>query len=182
MSCVIVSPLTNLAQTAVHHGARSMITLLARDQKFHRPGLIAADRHLVLGVNDIVHDSTMLVAPGADHVKAILDFARRWDRSSPLLVHCWMGVSRSPAAALLIALALEPDQDEDALARRLRAAAPFATPNARLIDIGDALLGRQGRLVDAVQTIGRGRDTFEGTPFSLSLRPGDPQAAEVPRV
>jgi predicted protein tyrosine phosphatase len=31
-----------------------------------------------------------------------------------------------------------------ALAERLRAASPFITPNARLIEIGDAMLGRGG--------------------------------------
>jgi predicted protein tyrosine phosphatase len=81
-----------------------------------------------------------------------------------------MGVSRSPAAALIAALSLVPDQDDDALARRLRAASPFATPNARLIEIGDALLGRRGRLVDAVRAIGRGADADGNAPFLLAIR------------
>jgi predicted protein tyrosine phosphatase len=81
-----------------------------------------------------------------------------------------MGVSRSPAAALIAALSLVPDQSEATLAHRLRAASPFATPNMRIIEIGDAILGRNGRLTDAVRAIGRGADADGNTPFVLTLR------------
>ena len=103
------------------------------------------------------------------HVAAIVDFARSWDRSAPLLVHCWMGVSRSPAAALIAALASDADLDDEALARNLRRASPQATPNSRLVEIGDALLGRDGRLVAAVKAIGRGADYQGEAPFILDF-------------
>jgi predicted protein tyrosine phosphatase len=54
----------------------------------------------------------------------------------------------------------------------LRWRAPSATPNPKLIEIADAVLGRQGRMVDAIRSIGRGEDAFEGVPFRLSLTPG----------
>ncbi|WP_250130390.1 tyrosine phosphatase family protein, partial [Escherichia coli] len=79
-------------------------------------------------------------------VLKLIEFAHEWDQTAPLLIHCWMGVSRSPAAAVIAALSLYPDQDETELALRLRAASPYATPNARIIAIGDRLLGRKGRL------------------------------------
>ncbi|ACE90449.1 hypothetical conserved protein [Rhizobium etli CIAT 652] len=99
----------------------------------------------------------------------LIDFAASWRQETPLLIHCWMGVSRSPAAALIAALSLAPDQSEEGLARRLRAASPFATPNTRLIEIGDALLGRGGRLVTAVRAIGRGADADGNAPFVLDI-------------
>jgi predicted protein tyrosine phosphatase len=80
-----------------------------------------------------------------------------------------MGVSRSPAAALIAALAVHPEQDDVVLVRRLRASSPFVTPNARLVAIGDDLLGRQGRLVAAVKEIGRGADADGNAPFTLPL-------------
>jgi predicted protein tyrosine phosphatase len=86
-----------------------------------------------------------------------------------------MGVSRSPAAALLAALAVAPDQDEHELAQRLRRASVQATPNARLIEIGDHVLSRGGRLIAAVRTIGRGADYVGDSPFSFSAVP---EAAE----
>lgn len=170
MSLIVVSPLARIAELAVRHKVREMITLMAEKQDFHRPAVIAAERHLKLGVNDITFAGTgNLIAPQERHVQEVIDFARRWDQSAPLLIHCWMGVSRSPAAALIASLAVAPDDDEQALALRLRAASPYATPNSRLIEIGDSLLGRGGRLVTAVKAIGRGADADGNAPFVLPL-------------
>lgn len=170
MTAIIVSPLSRIAEMAVRHRACEMISLMAEKQDFHRPAVIRAERHLRIGVNDITFAGTGdLIAPQVAHVEAIIAFARKWDRTAPLLIHCWMGVSRSPAAALIASLALHPGDDDMALARRLRAASPFATPNARLIEIGDDVLGRGGRLVDAVKAIGRGADANGDTPFVLPL-------------
>ena len=170
MTTIVVSPLARIAEMAVRHGAREMISLMAKEQNFHRPAVIKAERHLLLNMNDISFAGTGdLVAPQETHVRAIIDFATDWDRSAPLLIHCWMGVSRSPAAALIAALAIRPEQDDLVLVRRLRASSPFATPNTRLIAIGDDLLGRRGRLVAAVKEIGRGADADGNAPFTLSM-------------
>ncbi|GEO84496.1 MULTISPECIES: tyrosine phosphatase family protein [Alphaproteobacteria] len=172
MSLIVVSPLSRIAELAVRYKAREMITLMAEKQDFHRPAVISAERHLKLGMNDITFAGTGdLIAPQERHVLQIIDFARTWDRSAPLLIHCWMGVSRSPAAALIASLAVAPEDDDEALALRLRAASPYATPNARLVEIGDGLLGRNGRLVKAVKGIGRGADADGNAPFALALPP-----------
>ena len=170
MTAIVVSPLARIAEVAVRHGAREMISLMAKEHAFHRPAVIKADRHLLLNMNDISFAGTGdLVAPQEMHVRAIIDFATEWDRTAPLLIHCWMGVSRSPAAALIAALAIHPDEDDLALVRRLRKASPFATPNTRLIAIGDDMLGRKGRLAAAVKEIGRGADADGNAPFVLPL-------------
>lgn len=170
MSFIVVSPLPRIAEMAVRHKAKEMISLLAEKQDFHRPAVIAAERHLTLGMNDITFAGTgNLVAPQESHVQQIIAFARDWDQTAPLLIHCWMGVSRSPAAAMITSLALYPDDDETRLAERLRTASPFATPNSRLVQIADDVLGRQGRFADAVKKIGRGKDTDGNAPFVLPL-------------
>ena len=66
-----------------------------------------------------------------------------------------------------------PVVESDDLARDLRWRAPSATPNPRLIELGDHVLGRQGRMIKAIRTIGRGADAYEGTPFVLPLSPDD---------
>lgn len=168
MTTIVVSPLARIAEMAVRHGAREMISLMAKEQAFHRPAVIRADRHLLLNMNDITFAGTgNLVAPQETHVGQIIDFARSWDRSAPLVVHCWMGVSRSPAAALIAMLAVHPDADDLTLVSNLRLTSPYATPNARLIQIGDDMLGRQGKLVEAVRAIGRGADADGNAPFVL---------------
>jgi predicted protein tyrosine phosphatase len=170
VTAIVVAPLARIAEMAVRHRSREMISLIAKEQAFHRPAVISAERHLLLGMNDITFAGTGgLVAPQEAHVQAIIDFARTWDRSAPLLIHCWMGVSRSPAAALIAALAVYPGEDDMLLVRRLRSASPHATPNARLIQIGDQMLGRDGRLIEAIRAIGRGADADGNAPFVLTL-------------
>jgi predicted protein tyrosine phosphatase len=168
MPTILISPLKTIGEVAGRHGAREMISLIAENHAFHRPGIIDAARHLTVAVNDIAFAGKEgLVAPADTHVTDIIDFARSWDLSSPLLIHCWMGVSRSPAAALIAALSIAPELDDDVLAKRLRAASPQATPNVRLVEIGDRLLSREGRLIAAVKAIGRGADYAGEAPFSI---------------
>lgn len=178
MSAIIVSPLARIAEMAVRHGASEMVSLMGPGQDFHRPGVISKDRHLLLGMNDIAFAGTGdLIAPAEAHVAAIIDFAKSWNRAAPLLIHCWMGVSRSPAAALITSLVIHPEEEDVMLARRLRAASPYATPNVRLVEIGDAMLNRNGRLIAAVKAIGRGADADGNAPFILPLyEPGMPHA------
>jgi predicted protein tyrosine phosphatase len=100
-------------------------------------------------------------------VRRLLDFASEWDRARPMVIHCYAGVSRSAAAAYIVAAALNPHGDEAELAAMLRWLSPSATPNSRLIAVADALLGREGRMIAAIKGIGRGADAFEGEVFEL---------------
>jgi predicted protein tyrosine phosphatase len=171
MTAIVVCPLGSIAETAVRHKAREMVSLIAEGQDFHRPGVIAADRHLKLAMNDIGFAGTGdLIAPSEAHVESLIAFVRDWDQSAPIIIHCWMGVSRSPAAAVIAALSLHPEEDDFALAARLRSVAPHATPNTRLIEFGDRLLGRNGRLIAAIKGIGRGAETDGRASFILPLK------------
>jgi predicted protein tyrosine phosphatase len=170
MPRIIVCPLKSIGEMAARHQAREMITLIAEDHNFHRPGIIDPARHLSIRVNDIAFaGKDGLVAPQESHVAEIAAFARAWNQASPLLIHCWMGVSRSPAAALIAALAANSGLDDAELAANLRHASPQATPNTRLIEIGDAYLARSGRLISAVKSIGRGADYVGEAPFVLDF-------------
>jgi predicted protein tyrosine phosphatase len=170
MRQIIVSPLKTIGEMAARHKAREMITLIAEKHDFHRPGIIDPTRHLSVIVNDIAFGGKKgLIAPQTEHVDEIIAFAKSWDQSAPLLVHCWMGVSRSPAAALIAALAVAPELDDARLAQALRKASPQASPNTRLVEIADTLLSRSGRLVAAVKAIGRGADYQGEAPFILEF-------------
>ena len=167
MPVIAVSPLSKIAEVAARLKAREMISLLSKDQRFHRPGVIDPARHLNLAVNDIVAAEDGLTHPQEAHVARVIAFAREWDQTRPLLVHCWFGVSRSPAAALIAALAVRPDLEDAALANMLREASPQASPNLALIEIADQMLERRGALIAAVKAIGRGADYSGEAPFSL---------------
>jgi predicted protein tyrosine phosphatase len=57
--------------------------------------------------------------------------------------------------------------DEEDLAWQLRRLSPSASPNRLIVSHADAVLGRGGRMVAAVDAIGRGCEATEGVPFSF---------------
>jgi predicted protein tyrosine phosphatase len=169
MPTLHVCSLARLRDTVRETGASHLVTLITAGTLVERPAAIAADRHLFVAVSDIVEPLEGHVLPGQEHVEQLLPFVRAWDRAKPLVFHCLAGISRSTAAAYITACALRPEHCERALAEALRAASPSATPNRRLVALADSILGRQGRMVDAVDRIGRGTEACEGTPFTLRL-------------
>ena len=169
-SALVVCPLSRLGEALGRSGARHVVTLLARDRRHDLPAFDGL-AHLALDLSDISAPRAGHVLPEADHVAALLDFARRWDRRAPLLIHCYAGVSRSTAAAYAVACALQPARHEGEIAAGLRAAAPSATPNPRLVALADAALGRRGRMTAAIAAIGRGAECFEGDVFRIAVPP-----------
>ncbi|MTI42290.1 putative protein tyrosine phosphatase [Roseibium hamelinense] len=168
---LFVCSLSRLNETVQNTGATRLVTLINGDMKVPTPDGIAPENHLFLGFNDIVAPVAGLTPPTEDHVLQLLKFTSDWDRTSPLIIHCWAGISRSTAGAYITACSLLPDRTETDLAKTLRDRAPSATPNARLVAMADKLLGRDGRMIDAISAIGRGATAFEGKPFQMPLTP-----------
>jgi predicted protein tyrosine phosphatase len=164
-----VCPLAKVVDTVRATGARSLVTILTAGAASVRPCEIAPPRHLRLALSDIETPLDGHVLPAAEHVDRLLAFLRDWDRAAPLVIHCYAGISRSPAAAYIGACALAPERCEFEIARELRSASPSATPNKRLVAVADRLLQREGRMIEAVASIGRGADCFEGAPFAMEL-------------
>ncbi|HEY2179516.1 MAG TPA: hypothetical protein VGH15_13125 [Caulobacteraceae bacterium] len=90
-------------------------------------------------------------APATDHVAELLEFGRGLptDRPVHLLVHCHAGVSRSTASALVLMAQREPSRDPGDIIGEITRCRPQAWPNLRIVEIGDALLGRNGALIEA---------------------------------
>jgi predicted protein tyrosine phosphatase len=165
-----VCSLAHLHDTVTGTGARHVVSLIGDEARVTRPASIAAQNHLWLRLHDISTPLDGYIMPDEDHVADLLRFVRGWDRRSPLVVHCYMGISRSTASAFASVCALNPHRDEAAIARALRRASPTATPNARIVSLADGLLGRNGRMITAIETIGRGAFTScEAKPFRLDL-------------
>jgi predicted protein tyrosine phosphatase len=164
-----VCSLARLHDTVEETGARHIVTLINDETLVVRPECVSAENHLFLGMHDIPAEMDGFRAPAKAHVQELIDFVQRWDRSAPLVVHCYAGISRSTAAAFVIACALNPQRDERAIARSLRDASATAIPNTRLVSLADEVLGRQGRMVAAIESIGRGAESAEGTPFRLDI-------------
>jgi predicted protein tyrosine phosphatase len=163
-----VCSLARLHGTVADTGARHIVSLLG-DEHVERPRGIAAKNHLWLRLHDISSPLDGYVLPEEAHVADLLQFVRIWDRRAPLVMHCYAGISRSTASAFASVCALVPHRDEASIAQALRRASPTATPNMRIVSLADRLLGRDGRMVAAIETIGRGAPATEGEPFRLDL-------------
>jgi predicted protein tyrosine phosphatase len=164
-----VCSLSRLYATIDETRARHVITMLRLTDRVTRPSHIAPENHLVLAMDDIVAPADGLDIPADEHVQQLIAFASRWDRTTPMVVHCFAGISRSTAGAFVAACALNPERDETQIARAIRDASRTAQPNARIVAIADRLLQRQGRMVRAVESLGPGETAFEGIPFRLDL-------------
>ena len=160
---IIISPLDDVPGVVSRHEKAHVIGLLGPEMP--HPALPVPDaRRLKLSFHDVSAAKAGFQPPGPEHVRALIDFVHSWRAhgQGPLIVHCWMGVSRSPAAAFIARCVMEPKTDEMAIAQALRRIAPFATPNARLVALADSLLARQGRMTAAIEHIGRGQETARG--------------------
>lgn len=170
MPKIIVTPLKLMPEVVVRYRASHLISLMGPEHPVHRPGMIDKANHLSLAVNDIAFKgSGKLIGPAESHIQSIVDFAKAWDQSVPLVIHCWLGQSRSTAAALIAALAIDPQLDDFALVKALRSASEFANPNKRMVELADKLIQRGGKLVEAVKQIGHGKKADLSPPFILDL-------------
>lgn len=164
-----VCSLARLHDTVDQTGARHIVTLLRLVDRVQRPTRIAPENHLVLAVDDITMPVDGYTAPAHDHVQRLIDFVGAWDRASPMVIHCFAGISRSTAGAYVAACALNPQRDEMQIAWDIRRASRTAQPNSRIVSIADRLLKRNGKMVRAIDAIGPGDAATEGHPFRLDI-------------
>ena len=169
MSYLVVCPLSQLEKTIQLHRPHEMITLMSPGAVLARPSEIVPENHYFLTFNDITEPREGYIPPVAADILTIIKIAERWDQKHPLLIHCQMGISRSTAAAFITACSLLPKNDELRLALLLRKLSPSATPNKLMIALADNILNRDGRMIKAIESISRGADAFEGTPFELPI-------------
>ena len=164
-----VCSLSRLHDTVHQTGALHIVTMLKDTDRVERPDHILESNHLILGMDDITSEMDGYVTPCEEHVGRLLSFVRGWDRARPLVMHCYAGISRSTAGAYVAACALNAERSELTIARELRSASTSATPNARIVSLADRMLGRDGRMVAAIESIGRGIVAYEAEPFRLDL-------------
>ena len=157
-----VCSLAALSETVKATGASHVLTVMANVAQVQRPESVLEANHLKVQMDDITEHMEGFVAPSDSHIEQVLNFVRGWDRGAPLVVHCYAGISRSTASAFAAACLLNPHRDEISIARQIRAASP-------IVSLADRLLERDGRMISAIESIGRGVTAFEGQPFRLDL-------------
>jgi predicted protein tyrosine phosphatase len=112
---------------------------------------------LELRFHDVIEVTPGTVPPREEDVQAILSFGRdlEAEAASRLLVHCHAGISRSTAAMALILAQARPDLPAEAILQGILGIREKAWPNLRILELGDAMLGREGTLPDAAAAIYR---------------------------
>jgi predicted protein tyrosine phosphatase len=147
-------------------------------------GAYGEHERLELRFHDIIDPKDGMLAPMPEHVARVLEFGRdlvaEAKDGAHLLVHCHMGISRSTAAMTLILAQARPDLGAAAALEEVRRIRPRAWPNLRMIEFGDAALGKGGGLIAATHAhyrraleahprfgpsmieIGRGREVAAG--------------------
>ena len=164
-----VCSLAALPETVKATGASHILTVMANVAQVQRPKSVLPANHLRVQMDDITEAMDGFVAPSDSHIEQVLNFVRGWDRSAPLVVHCYAGISRSTASAFAAVCALNPHRDEISIARQIRAASPIASPNRLIVSLADKALGREGRMLRALDEIGPGNMLIEGRPFRVDL-------------
>lgn len=158
---LLVGPITAVERLLANEPVDHILTLISPDA----PAPTVATPRTLLRFNDIAAPREGLVPPSAETVAAILALRE----TSTLLIHCHAGVSRSTAAAYMLACAMRLPGEEELLAGQLRALCPEATPNALMVALADEALDRRGAMSRAIAGIGRGVDAYEGTMIDWRL-------------
>ena len=161
--------LAALPETVKATGASHILTVMANVNQVQRPASVLEANHLRVSMDDITEQMDGFVAPSDSHIEQVLNFVRSWNRSAPLVVHCYAGISRSTASAFAAACMLNPHRDEISIARQIRAASPIAQPNRLIVSLADKALGREGRMLRALDEMGPGNMMIEGRPFRVDL-------------
>jgi predicted protein tyrosine phosphatase len=169
MSHLLVTPLSSLPGALKAHGPSHLVSLLSPEHMIETPEGFPPAMHLKLGVNDIVDPAAGTAPPSRAHIDALLAFARKWDAKQPLLIHCWAGISRSMASAYTILCDRLGPGREIEIAKAIRARAPHAQPNRLLVSHADEALGRGGRMVLALNSMGPPLVVEEGVITSFPL-------------
>jgi predicted protein tyrosine phosphatase len=151
-----IEELTGHCETGVSH----VLSILDPDWPVPEAfGQYGEHAKLELRFHDVIEDAPGMTAPRQEHVAELLAFGRDLmaepAEDAHLLVHCHAGVSRSTASMALILAQARPDLPADRIFAEILRIRPQAWPNLRILEMGDAELGRKGELAAAAAEIYR---------------------------
>ena len=170
MSVCGIEELAGHCETGVSH----VLSILDPDWPVPEAfGTYGEHAKLELRFHDVIEDTPGHVAPRPEDVRSILAFGRDLEKepapAAHLLVHCHAGVSRSTASMALVLAQARPSLSAEGVMQGILGIRDKAWPNLRILEMGDALLGRGGALPVAAADLYR---------HQLRLRP---HLAEVMR-
>jgi len=167
---LIVSSLEGAQAAFDEHGPDFVISILSEDEPRPTFPTLPENRHLRLYVDSECgpgsHQST-----ARERTRKIIGQFRDWPHTQgieTILIHCAKGVSRSTATAFILLCMAHPERDEADIARALRAVAPHADPCLFMVNHADEILGRDGRMFDAIDDLPPCHTTIDAPTIVLS--------------
>lgn len=165
---MIVSSLNAANDAYTKFRPSKVISLLADESEVPVFDGLDPSKHLKLYVEQ--ESCARAISDAArQRAQQLVEFCGGWDGDGDLLVHCKCGISRSMAAAYIISCAKQPDSDEASLMSEIRHAAPHSDPCPLLVSYADELLGRDGRMLDAVEELGPPRTVIDAPVTTISI-------------
>ncbi len=158
---IIISPYPHLRQVLAQPHITHVVSILGQSDKLAWPETGARET-LRLAFDDTYNSSAAWIAPARGHVVELIEFSRSWHRSGgSICIHCRAGSSRSPAAALVVAAALNGSVS-NLLVERIATAKSYFRPHKGMLALADAELNCKFSLVALVRSLppGRPMDTW----------------------
>lgn len=152
MSTIYVSNLFEMPVHVNQLGVRDLVSIIQPELQPDTPQGVEPGRHHRVGVHDITDARAGGILATEADVARLIEFVDAWTAEAPLLVHCFAGVSRSTAVALIAHVF--KTSDPEASAQLLRRQAPHAIPNRRIITLADRAMRLDGALEIAVERMG----------------------------
>lgn len=140
-----ISSIQHAQMRANGQGATKVLSILDPDQDCP----IFEGDHQILRFHDVEQREAgcdWVEPPTEDHIASIISFARTLSPNDRILVHCAMGVSRSPAAVLIMVATLT--QCPHAAVAELERIIPCGSyaPNRLMVRLADGQLQLDGAL------------------------------------
>jgi len=98
-----------------------------------------------------------LYPPTSEDIRDILDKAKGLPARAHLFLHCFAGISRSPACAFAIICQILGGGKEELAVKIMVQACPYGgiSPNGLIIQYADEILNRNGRMIKAIDNYAR---------------------------
>jgi len=133
---ITISPILDLRSGKQYDFA---VSILGKSDQTPFPKI--KSKHLLqLQFDDVCNSSAFFKAPSLDDIKKIIDFSLFWSGNGNILIHCKAGTSRSPAAGMIAAMAIEKCD----LALKIGGGRPYFRPNKKMLDLADMCFSELG--------------------------------------